>query len=276
MPDLIEFTDEPLVYGTPIATIDTDTLDNYKATYTITSTIEARATIRNSPDGETYTDIKSNIVIQAGIPKTINVYSGGKQSLLLIAVNEGESGTASLSMSATSFTLPLTVDEVRNRFKVQESEYDDDAIMEMIRQVYYTFEERTGRVWIGEQTVTDEYYEGDGSDILVLKNGDIQSITSVSIDDDGDDTYTDITTSYIRLAEKDGIIYLGRDAEVSYFPEEFNSVKVSYIYGNSSATEDVKDILLAMIKNVMFDRTDFTRDLENRIERYRRKEMVLV
>jgi hypothetical protein len=134
-----------------------------------------------------------------------------------------------------------TEDEIRNYIGVTTEDFSDGAVQNMIESATDRIDRETGRTWQGIKTVTDEYYTGDGSNRLQLKNTDIVSIDSLSINTSSTgSTYTSVTTTKVRKMKGNGILELQPDAEVTYFPEYVNSTKVSYDYGNTTIPGDIK------------------------------------
>jgi hypothetical protein len=156
-----------------------------------------------------------------------------------------------------------TVDEIRDYTRVGSAEFDDEAVDRMISAASAKIDRLTGRTWQAVRTITDQYYTGDGTNRLYLDNKDIGSISALSINiSSTGSTYTDITTSRVRIASDSGIIELQPDAEVTYFPTYLNSVKISYTYGSSTVPIDIKQacrylVAKAIKRDVELD-PDFT------------------
>ena len=150
-----------------------------------------------------------------------------------------------------SVALYTSVADVRRFTAVGSSEFSDAAVYDMIKRVTGRIDELTGRTWKGVQTVTDEYYDGDDTDILWLNNTDLISVSALSIDDNQDGTYSSVTTSYV-FVYPDGHIILGRNAEITSFVAAGpKAVKVSYTYGNPKPTEVIKELALLMVANLL-------------------------
>jgi len=164
----------------------------------------------------------------------------------------GSSKTQNLTLEHALQTASLycSVAEVRRFTQVDSSEFSDAAVYDFIKRVTDRIDELTGRTWKGTQTVTDEYYDGDDTDILWLNNTDIKSVSALSIDDNMDGTYTSITTSYVYVYEQ-GYIVLNRNAEITSFTAGPKSIKLSYTYGNQYPNEAIKEMCLLMVSNLM-------------------------
>ena len=165
----------------------------------------------------------------------------------------GDSKSQDLTLDSEIETIALytSVGDVRRFTGVGSSEFSDAAIYDMIKNVTGQIDELTGRTWKGTQIVTDEYYDGDDTDMLWLDNTDLQSVTAVSIDDNQDGTYTSITTSYV-YTYSEGYITLSRNAEITSFVAAGpQAIKVSYTYGNEKPTETVKQLALLMVANLL-------------------------
>jgi len=159
-----------------------------------------------------------------------------------------------------------TTTEVRNYIGVTSDDFSDQALTDMINSATDRIDRETGRTWQGAQTVTNEYYTGDGTNRLQLKNTDITSLDSLSINTSSTgSTYTSVTTTKVRYIEGLGILELQPDAEVPYFPEYVNSTKVSYKYGNSSIPADIKLACRYLIAEMMNIPDRMNQDLYNMI-----------
>jgi hypothetical protein len=143
-----------------------------------------------------------------------------------------------------------TVSDVRNYTGVGSAEYSDAAIYDFIKRTTNKIDELTGRTWKGTQTVTNEYYDGDDTDLLWMNNTDLQSVTAVSIDDNLDGTYTTITVTRVHVYNE-GYIVLDRNAEITSFVSGPKTIKVSYTYGNSEPSELVRELAVLIVANMM-------------------------
>lgn len=163
-----------------------------------------------------------------------------------------------------------TVSEVREFTKVQAVEWDDTALTNLITRVTNQIDEKTGRTWQGEQTETDELYDGNGTDELRLKHCDINSVSALSIDDNDDGVFTDITTSYIKVYSY-GKLILDDDAETWPFTKGYQNVKVSYKWGHTSVSDEVKDLCLLMCANKIHLEESRTSEIEQLIKKLKWK-----
>ena len=145
----------------------------------------------------------------------------------------------------------LTATEFRNITNLQSSEYSDTQLDQLIDASTVELDLRTGRTWQGVQTATDEYYDGDGTTELWLKQKDIGSVSALSIDNDYNGTFTSVTTSYLITYTDIGKVVLDTARysaiEVSSFTKGNKTVKVTYTYGNAVPTDFVKNLCAMMV-----------------------------
>ncbi len=180
-------------------------------------------------------------------------------------------GDITVSTSYETKFMYCTISDIRDISKIESSELSDDAIHRLILRKTKYIDEITGRTWKGIQTMTDEYYDGDGNDILWFNQTDIQSFTSLSIDDDGDGTYTNITITsgginYVHVYEEGRLVIDNRkDVEVSAFAAGPKSVKVTYTYGNSEPSEDVKELCVQLCLNEIHNDSNRQRKIDELI-----------
>lgn len=81
-------------------------------------------------------------------------------------------------------------------------------------------------------TVTDEYYDGTGTDTFFVKNTPLNAITALSVSTDAGTTFTSITPARVWTYSQSGKVVLKPTAEVSRFSDTYpQSVKVSYRHG---------------------------------------------
>ena len=195
-----------------------------------------------------------------------------KEELHTIDTSVG-SGTENLTLSDTLYTHAVycSVDDVRAYFRLTDHDATDTQVHKMILQATSMIDERTGRTWKGVQTKTDEYYDGNGTRMLTLNRTDVVSLTSLSIDDDDDGTFTTVTTTYVWLYE-DGRLVLKDDAEVTSFTSGNRNVKMTYTYGNSRPTEEVKHLAILIVGNMLSEDTNYRRrEIEDMISRLKMK-----
>uniref|UniRef100_A0A6M3IK95 Fibronectin type-III domain-containing protein n=2 Tax=viral metagenome TaxID=1070528 RepID=A0A6M3IK95_9ZZZZ len=145
----------------------------------------------------------------------------------------------------------LTVDSVRALLRTYELEYTDNEIQDMIDMATKKVDRLTGRTWQGVSTVSNLYLNGNGKEYLDIPGyTDIASLTAISIREAGSSSFTTVTPSYV-LVNSDGMLYLDVEAqpsvEVEYFPKGFKNVLISFTTGNSSPTDEVKDLTLLYI-----------------------------
>jgi uncharacterized phiE125 gp8 family phage protein len=115
----------------------------------------------------------------------------------------------------------LTLTEAKNYLKVDYTD-EDTLIQSLIDEATSTLQRKYGRD-LFEKTYTDEEYDGEGHEMLFIRNFPVQSITSLTINDQTIDA-----TDY-SLSKQTGILsYDGR------IPEGFANVKISYTGGYAS------------------------------------------
>lgn len=151
---------------------------------------------------------------------------------------------------------------IRAFTKVQESEWTDANINEMIKMATAEIDLDTGRTWKGIQTVTDEYYDGNDADTLWLNHTDLQSVTSVAIDSSQSGTYMTVTTS--PFVNSMGYIVLNKNGNLTAFTANPNSVKISYTHGNLIPTPAVRELCKLKVANMIHmerSRSEHIRDL---------------
>lgn len=134
-----------------------------------------------------------------------------------------------------------TAAEIRAHLRIGSQEFADATLTAMISEATARIDRLTGRTWQGNQTVTDKYYTGDGFNRLQLDHVDNIVVTSLGINQNATgSTYTSVTTSRVRAYSELGLLELQPNAEVVYFPEYLNSIKISYTYGNATIPNDIK------------------------------------
>jgi len=162
----------------------------------------------------------------------------------------------------------ITASELRNFIPLASGEYSDNRINSIISGCTVEIQDRTGRYWGGEATATNEYYHGNGERVLRLDRVDIHSVTSLSIDDDDDQTFTSITVDEVQVMPE-GIIRLTDDAEISTFTKGFKNIKITYTYGatasGASAPEDVKRLCMLMASNTLEPNPDYEREIKRKL-----------
>jgi len=154
-------------------------------------------------------------------------------------------------MTGSDFRGYCTITDVRNFTNVQSGEYSDATIQTMIDMITKSTDTFTNRTWQGTITETDRYYDGNDSNFIILDENDLGSVSSLAIDEDGEGTYTAISSAYIHLYTDRAGVLLDDDAEVTKFPNRRRSVKITYTYGNSSPTEDVRHLAILLVANMM-------------------------
>ena len=167
-----------------------------------------------------------------------------------------------------------SADDFRLETNISESEWGDTALEQMIDEATDLLDVRTGRTWQGVQTVTNEYYDGTGQTFLYLNQIDVQSISALSIDDDFDGTYTDVTTSYTRIYDDIGRIELTVEIdstiEVDSFTKGPKTVKISYTYGNATPPADVKQLCIMMVEQRVSANPERNKEIDKRFTNIKR------
>lgn len=143
----------------------------------------------------------------------------------------------------------LNASEFRNITNIQTEEYSDTQLDQLLMAATSEIDLRTGRTWQEVTIVTNEYYDGDGSDTLILNHTDLVEITELNIDKNYDGTFVSVDTDYVIVYEREGRIVLDNvrfTPEVSSFTKGNKTIKITYTYGNDFPDDFVKN-LCAMI-----------------------------
>jgi hypothetical protein len=163
----------------------------------------------------------------------------------------------------------LTATEFRNITNLQSAEYSDAQLDQLLDAATDELDLRTGRTWQGVQTVTDELYDGDGTNEFYLKQTDIGSVTALSVDKDYTGSFTSVTTSYLVVYPDIGLVVLdtGRysSTEVESFTKGYKTIKVSYTYGNASPTDFVKNLCAMIVLQQLRPESSQAEMIEKRI-----------
>ncbi len=186
-----------------------------------------------------------------------------------------------LSTQMVSSAIYCSILDVRNFTNVQSGEYSNSQIYMMIQMATAKIDNETGRTWKGIQTVTDEAYNGNDMDILDLNNTDIQSITSVKIDDNNDGIYTTVSSDNAQTQSgcflySQGHIILDDDANITSFTAGPQTVKVSYTYGNAKATQDIRYLCVLIVANMLKQNAVYEQIIQTEIKRNKRKVRISV
>jgi len=145
-----------------------------------------------------------------------------------------------------------SVADIRGFTKAGTDEYDDDNLYNMIQRATNWIDEMTGRTWKGTQTETDNYYDGDDTDILWLSKPDVQSVTELSVDTSKSGTYTSMDVDDdIFVKDNNYIVINNINASITTFPAGVDTIKVSYTWGFSRATESVRILCILIVANWM-------------------------
>jgi hypothetical protein len=145
------------------------------------------------------------------------------------------------SVPADSTYVPVnyytTVQEARNFLGVSINEISTQGLLQHIKRASQQIDKIATRTWGVPVTYTDELYDGDGTDLLFLRNVDIQSVSALSIRETPSDstaTYSTVSTSTIQVYS-DGYIMLYTDAAVNLFTAGAATVKITYVTGASQS-----------------------------------------
>ncbi len=161
----------------------------------------------------------------------------------------------------------ITLDYLKTQLGITGTS-EDALLTQLLDQVTSIIENETHRKFSG--VTTTEYYDGDGTDRLVLRNTPVQSITSIYEDVDGyagagdspfgADTLLTAGEDYVLdtqdgTASNSGIVYRingvwRRSAShrqdsvgphvVPYASPSRGSIKVTYTYGYSTVPDEIK------------------------------------
>jgi len=170
----------------------------------------------------------------------------------------------------------VTVSEVRGYIGIQQEEYDDTTVQLMIDAITDYIHEITNNYWDtnGLKTETDEYYKGQDSSTLVLKHSPIGSVTALSIDDDGDYSYTSIDVANdIQVLNETGIIVLKDTATLTSFKGTSKNpynVKVTYTWGSTTIPNNVKLLALDLIAEKISSDAERKARVERRLNELKR------
>ena len=162
----------------------------------------------------------------------------------------------------------VTEEEIRSYCGIASQEYPSEFVMALASMSMDELDHRTGRTWRGPTSVT-EYYTGDGSDTLFLNHVDIIQLESLSIDDDNDGNYTNVSVDKVKVYNDEGILVLRNNAEVNIFPRYDNSILVTYTYGLASSStipNDIKLLCLKIIANMIHPNDMLSKDIDRDIK----------
>jgi hypothetical protein len=201
--------------------------------------------------------VYTNIAVQAVTDNTYFDINGVPSSWYKIRFYDSAQvifSDYSLPMQAGDSEGYITVADVRDQLKIDEPEWADEQIQKMINNATKAVDDATGRTWMGAQSVSNEYFDGQGKLFFDTGHADLQSITALAVRTEGSSTFTTVTTSYVHVYD-DGRIQLDLEAfpgcEVSVFPLGFKNIRLSYVYGVNSPTEDVRMLTLLMLAQMI-------------------------
>lgn len=264
------------VYGQILDSDGTTTLANVRVSIQNVTKNESADVVTDS--GGNYQYELQNLASGHSIGDSISIYSsyGRYYDESVFNTTSTDNGTKQVNLTLdnalSTSAVYCSVQDVRDFSNVQVAEYSNNAMMKMIRFATETIDQRTARTWKGIQTVTNELYNGDDTDILTLTHPDIQSVTAISIDDDGDGTYTSVTANKWFIDNADGgatsmIVLDTINANLTNFTAGVNTVKVSYTWGFATPTEEVKMLAVLMVCQMINPNSDRQRDIDARVRR---------
>lgn len=215
------------------------------------ATNNSTASVTTNSSGEYLFDL-ANLTNGYSIGDSISIYSSYGRYYDEVIFTTDSTGIKeqdlTLDHELETAVLYTSVAAVRGFTKVQASEWTDTQIASMIRYATGDIDRKTGRTWKGVQTVTDEYYDGNDDDTLYLNHTDLQSVTSVAVDNMQTGTYTTIDTSPFVYSNW---IVLNRNGNYTTFPANPQSAKITYTYGNSAPTQEVRELCNLMVANMI-------------------------
>lgn len=217
-------------------------------------TINEEQTYTTNSDGEFMFDLANFTGYSHNDECTLYSSYGNKYDEEYFTVNTTEGAKTqnlTLDHTITPSAVYASITDIRDFTKVKTGEFTNSAIYNMLKRATSLIDERTARTWKGVQTETDEYFDGDDTDILWLSHPNIQSITSVAIDDNDDGTYTALTVADDIHLYKEGYIMVDDDADINKFTAGPKTVKVTYTYGIARPTETVRWLCIMIVSNWM-------------------------
>jgi len=164
-------------------------------------------------------------------------------------------------------TAYLTATEFRNITNLQTEEYSDAQINQMINAATVEIDLKTGRTWQGVTTVTNEYYDGDGTTELKLNKTDIASVSALSIDSNYDGNFVSITTTQL-IVYPEGRVLLDvarYSPAVGSFTKGNKTVKITYTYGTSAPTDFVKNLCSMIVLQQLRPEQNLAETIDKRI-----------
>lgn len=172
-------------------------------------------------------------------------------------------------MVAFDFRGYCTIDEVRSFTNIQATEYDDGQIQLLIDGVTAEIDNITGRNWHEVQSVSGELLDGTGEELLTLPQGDIAAVSAIAVDLDEDKVYETVLTvaSDVYIYYADGYMVLNKSVSpIVKWPEKRQCIQISYTYGNSAPTNDVRHLALLMVANMLCIKDAQTEMIEKKIK----------
>lgn len=194
-----------------------------------------------------------------------NVYSArgtdyGEAIFNIVLPGSSKTQDILLEQSVTISPLYASVADVRRFNGIDTAEYDDAAILSLIRKATDVIKEETGRSWDGIKTITDELHDGDGTNQLWIgQQGfgvfDITEITKVEVDESGSGTYTLVTSTHpsavagVFFYKDEGRIQMTQESNVSTFTNGLKTIRLTYKAGNLGPEQKIKALVGMIIDN---------------------------
>ena len=145
----------------------------------------------------------------------------------------------------------ISLADARTYLKIPSSDTDDDSLLETLINYSYKALEK----YIGHQIISatyTEFYDGDGTRLLVARKWPIISVTSVHVDIERDFESVDLVDSGNYVTDTDnGIIEIFQEEATgpTVFERGIKNVKVIYVAGFAAIPNDVK---LAGLRHVAY------------------------
>jgi hypothetical protein len=183
------------------------------------------------------------------------------EAAVKITVDDGEYGY-------TGYCEPQ---DVRDYTNLESKEYTDPQLYNIIHQAAMEIDRTCNRIWGRTLTETDEYYDGNGNDELLLNRRDIQSITSLEVDVTGGGTFDTITPSSVKIVGDEARIFLTSSSEQSVFGADNvpKAVRITYEWGNDDVPSALTKLNVLMATNLLYEDDTKSNEIESLIKKYR-------
>jgi uncharacterized phiE125 gp8 family phage protein len=125
----------------------------------------------------------------------------------------------------------ITLTEAKEYLKIDYT--DEDSLLNRLITQATSILQRKYKRDIVQTTYTDELYNGEGHELLFIRNFPIQSITDLSIK--AGDTWQTISTNDYEVVQRSGMVkYNG------IFPDGWNNIKISYVGGYAATDSELE------------------------------------